>query len=159
MTSSRADTPSELWASLQSFVEDNSARAKLRQQLGAALGSGRGKVKVLLLLEKQPLTLAEIADALQVDRPYTTVIVNRLEALGVVTREPDARDRRRKRVALTAAGRAAARAAREVCDTPPVALTRLSPAELRQLGALVAKLTSAEAAAGGPLVPSAGRQR
>ena len=112
------------------------------------------------MLEKEPLTLAEIADVLQVDRPYTTVIVNRLETLGVVTRELDARDRRRKRVALTAAGRAAARTAREVLDTPPAALTRLSPAELRQLGALVGKLTGARVAdVSGSRRPSADQKR
>jgi len=126
---------------MQSFVEANSARTKLREQLGTTLGSGRGKIKALLLLEKEPLTLAEIADALQVDRPYTTVIVNRLESLGLVERTIDVRDRRRKLVALTSSGRKSVTIARGVLDTPPVGLTRLTRAELRQLGVLLSKLS------------------
>jgi DNA-binding MarR family transcriptional regulator len=128
---------------MQSFVEANSPRAALREQLGAALGSGRGKVKALLLLGKEPLTLAEIADALQVDRPYTTVIVNRLESLGLVERTTDVRDRRRKLVMLTSSGREAVDVARDVLDTPPAELNRLSPAELRQLATMLAKLLAA----------------
>lgn len=127
---------------MQAFVEANSTRTKLREQLGTALGSGRGKVKVLLLLASQPMTLAEIAEALQVDRPYTTVIVNRLESLGLVERATDARDRRRKLVALTRAGEKAATQTRTIVDAPPVELGRLNQVELRQLGALLSRLVA-----------------
>jgi DNA-binding MarR family transcriptional regulator len=144
MNSSSADTPAQVWSLMQSFVEANSARTKLREQLGTALGSGRGKIKALLLLEKEPLTLAEIADALQVDRPYTTVIVNRLESFDLVERTIDARDRRRKLVALTSSGREVVNTARRVLDTPPVGLTRLSRAELRQLATSLSKLSSSD---------------
>jgi DNA-binding MarR family transcriptional regulator len=134
---------------MQSFVEANSARTKLREQLGPALGYGRGKIKALLLLEKEPLTLAEMADALQVDRPYTTVTVNHLESLGLVERTIDSRDRRHKLVALTSSGREVVTTARGVLDTPPVGLTRLTRAELRQLAALLSKLSSSDDAASG----------
>lgn len=143
MTSSLGSESAQVWALMQSFVEANSPRAALREQLGAPLGSGRGKVKALLLLGKEPLTLAEIADALQVDRPYTTVIVNRLESLGLVERTTDVRDRRRKLVMLTSSGREAVDVARDVLDTPPAELNRLSPAELRQLATMLAKLLAA----------------
>lgn len=149
MSSSSADTPEQVWSLMQSFVEANSARTKLREQLGPALGYGRGKIKALLLLEKEPLTLAEMADALQVDRPYTTVTVNHLESLGLVERTIDSRDRRHKLVALTSSGREVVTTARGVLDTPPVGLTRLTRAELRQLAALLSKLSGSDDAASG----------
>ena len=49
MTSSLGSESAQVWALMQSFVEANSPRAALREQLGAALGSGRGKVKALLV--------------------------------------------------------------------------------------------------------------
>jgi DNA-binding MarR family transcriptional regulator len=107
------------------------------------VGTGRGKVRVLMQLETQSLSLGDIAEALQVDRPYATVLVNQLEEVGLVERTPDPGDRRRKVVALTAAGRRAMRDARDVLTTPPPALTGLDRADLKRLGAILAKLVAA----------------
>jgi DNA-binding MarR family transcriptional regulator len=144
MTSPPPETPQQIWALMQSFVEANAPRTKLRQQLGLALGTGRGKVKTLIRLAERPLSLGEIADALKVDRPYATVIVNQLEAHGLVERTLDPLDRRRKLVTLTRAGAAAVATARRVIDTPPPALATLSPDELARLASILARLTAAQ---------------
>ncbi len=138
-------TPEHVWAQLHEFVDANSPRHKLRRQLGAVLGAGGGRVKVLLLLESVAMTHSELAEALQVDRPYATVIVNQLEALGLVERTPDPADGRRKRVALTREGTDVVARARDVIDTPPPPLLRLTPAELAKLSRLLAKLTEDQA--------------
>src|SRR5918997_2601580 len=53
-----------------------------------------------------PLTLGELAAAEQVKPPTMTRLVRALEARGLVTREPDGRDRRGVRLRATAKGRA-----------------------------------------------------
>ncbi|RZS91040.1 MarR family protein [Motilibacter rhizosphaerae] len=133
-------TPEQVWAELQGFVEAHAVRKRLRERLGTAMGTGGGKVKLLLLLESSALSHGEVAEALGVDRPYTTVLVNALEEQGLVERRTDSDDRRRKLVALTEQGRRTVSDAREVIDTPPAALDRLSPAELTSLSKILAKL-------------------
>lgn len=143
MSRSAPETPHEVWALLQAFMDAHSTKEKLRERVGQVIGTGRGKIRVLMQLEKQPLSLGDIAEALQVDRPYATVLVNQLEEIGLVARTPDPGDRRRKVVALTAAGRQAMREASEVLTTPPPELAALDRAELRRLGAILAKLVAA----------------
>jgi DNA-binding MarR family transcriptional regulator len=132
-----------VWALLQTFMDAHSTKEKLRERVGQVVGTGRGKVRVLMQLEKQSLSLGDIAEALQVDRPYATVLVNQLEEIGLVERTPDPTDRRRKVVALTAAGRRAMREARDVLTTPPPQLAELDRADLKRLGAILAKLVAA----------------
>lgn len=144
MNSSTPDGPDEVWALLQQFVDANSVRTQLRERLGRALGTGRGKIKALLLLEEQPRQLCEIADALQIDRPYATVLVNQLEDMGLTERSIDAADRRRKLVALTPAGLEIVTEARDVIGTPPASLSRLTRDELAQLGMLLSRLVAEE---------------
>ena len=104
------DPPAELtataWRLMREFVEANGTNQALRDRLG--LGAGSGRVKVLFLLTEQPMTLAQLADAHGVDRPYATIIVDKLERLGFVERRPHPSDRRSKIVSLTPAGRDAA---------------------------------------------------
>ena len=145
MSRSAPETPHEVWALLQAFMDAHSTKEKLRERVGQVVGTGRGKVRVLMELEKESRSLGDIADALQVDRPYATVLVNQLEEIGLVERTPDARDRRRKVVALTAAGRRAMRDARDVLTTPPPELAALDQADLKRLGTVLAKLLSASA--------------
>ena len=95
------EAATEVWALMQSFVGDHSPRHRLRERLGVGLAKGRSKVMALLMLADAPRSLAEIADAQRIDRPYATAIVDQLEALGLAERTADARDRRRKFVALT----------------------------------------------------------
>ena len=57
---------------MRQFVEANKHSQMLKEQLG--LGAGSGRIKVLFLLREQPMTLAQLADAHGVDRPYATII-------------------------------------------------------------------------------------
>jgi DNA-binding MarR family transcriptional regulator len=132
-----------VWALLQAFMDAHSTKEKLRERVGQVVGTGRGKVRVLMQLENDSLSLADIAAALQVDRPYATVLVNQLEEIGLVERTPNPADRRQKVVTLTAAGRHAMREASDVLTTPPPELAALDRADLRRLGAVLAKLVHA----------------
>lgn len=143
MSRSAPETPHDVWALLQAFMDAHSTKEKLRERVGQVVGTGRGKVRVLMQLEHQSLRLGDIAEALQVDRPYATVLVNQLEEIGLIERTPDPDDRRCKVVALTAAGRRAMREARDVLTTPPPELAALDRADLKRLGAILAKLMTA----------------
>ena len=140
--SPKHEAAAEVWVLLQSFVAEHSPRHRLRERLGVGVAKGRSKVMALLMLAEEPRSLAEIADAQHIDRPYATAIVDQLEALGLAERSADASDRRRKLVALTPDGVEAASTAREIIATPPAALTTLSANELAQLTALRVRLTS-----------------
>ncbi len=61
------------------------------------------------LLSKEGLTQSQLGKIIHLKSPTMTVIVNRLEELGLVRRERDAQDRRNMHLLLTDEGRAAAR--------------------------------------------------
>ena len=123
---------------MRQFVEANSTRTELRERLG--LGAGSGRIKVLFLLREQPMTLAQLADAHGVDRPYATIIVDKLEQLGFVERQPHPSDRRSKVVSLTPAGRDAAALADSILGEPPAALRALDAGQLTELVGLLSLL-------------------
>jgi DNA-binding MarR family transcriptional regulator len=133
--STEDDDARAAWAAMRALVEANERREELRAALG--LGRGSGRVKALLALHRRsPLTLGELADELGVDAPYATLIVNHLEALGLVARSADPEDRRRKLVSPTPRGEAATATAMEIYARPPAALEHLDPegrAQLRRL--------------------------
>jgi DNA-binding MarR family transcriptional regulator len=141
VTSARSpenDVATRVWTELKNFVDDNEPRQELQEILG--LGRGFGRVKLLLLLVEKPMTLREIADARGIDAPYATVIVDKLEGLGLVDRTAHPDDHRRKLVQLTPAGREAARLATRVLAKPPRAFASLSPSDLAQLQRILAQL-------------------
>ena len=55
--------------------------------------------------DEQGLSQAEVAQRLGIDRTTMVALVDELQKKGLVTREPDAADRRRNRVELTPDGR------------------------------------------------------
>jgi Winged helix DNA-binding domain len=75
------------------------------------------------------------------DPSYTTIIVNELQALGLLSRTPDAHDRRRKAVELTADGRAAMQKAQDIIARPPSALCDLPAADLTRLRNILGRLS------------------
>ena len=133
-----ADLPTAAWRLMRRFVEANATTSKLRDRLG--LGAGSGRVKVLFLLRRQPMTLAQLAEAHGVDRPYATIIVDKLEHLGFVERQPHPSDRRSKMVSLTPAGRDAAALADSILGEPPAALRELDAGQLTELVGLLSQL-------------------
>jgi DNA-binding MarR family transcriptional regulator len=69
------------------------------------------------------------------------LIVNELEARGLLTRTQDPDNRRRKLVTLTDSGRIAVNDARDIITRPPAALQGLSKQELTQLSEVLSRLS------------------
>jgi DNA-binding MarR family transcriptional regulator len=136
------DDVTRVWQELRAFVLAHDHREELRETLG--LGRGMGRIKVLMRLTEGPLTLRDIAEFTGVDAPYATLIVDNLEARGLVGRTAHPDDRRRKLVTLTPAGREAAAHAAHIIGQPPAGFTRLTDAELTLLESLLARLSGAE---------------
>lgn len=135
MTTPPADA-SRVWTALHEYVTGQDRRRALR----AALDLGPGKVEVLIKLAGGPMTLREIAIAVDVDPPAATVGVNQLEARGLVYRTAHPDDNRRKLVHLTQAGRDAARRAQEILAEPPAEMASLDPQDLARLDEILARL-------------------
>jgi DNA-binding MarR family transcriptional regulator len=129
---------------MQRFVDAHNRRGELTEALGFSLGGGRAKM--LFLLRDEPATLGQLASAAGVDAPYATLIVDQLEGHGLVERRPHPDDRRRKLVALTAAGRDAIVTTDAIWLRPPAAISSLSADELGQLTQLLTRLLDADAA-------------
>ncbi|MGC2484788.1 MAG: MarR family transcriptional regulator, partial [Acidimicrobiales bacterium] len=127
------------WTALQDYVETHRRRHELQEILG--LGRGFGRVKLLLRLIPGPLTLREIADASGTDAPYATVIVDKLEGLGLVERTAHPDDNRRKLVQLTDAGRDAADRAAQILAEPPEGFANLSAEDLIRLEEILHRLS------------------
>jgi len=139
----RSAGPAEqAWSLIQQFVDSHNRHGDLAQALGFRLGAGRGKI--LFQLRHGPMTLSELAEANGVDAPYATLIVDKLEAHGLVERQPHPDDRRRKLVTLTTAGRDAIATADTILLRPPQAIGTLRAEELRQLIHLFKRLIEAD---------------
>ena len=132
---------------MQRFVEAQSRRGELAEALGFRLGGGRGKI--LFQLREGPLTLSQLAAANNVDAPYATLIVDKLEAHGLVERQPHPEDRRRKLVTLTAAGHDAIATADAILLRPPAAMKALQADDLGRLTELLTRLLDADDAKAG----------
>jgi len=130
------DTAARVWSALQEFVTGQDRRRALH----AALDLGPGKVEVLIKLADGPMTLREIARAVDVDPPAATVGVDKLEALGLVHRTAHPDDNRRKLVHLTDAGREAAQRGQVILNEPPPALANLGPDDLARLDEILRRL-------------------
>jgi DNA-binding MarR family transcriptional regulator len=134
------DHATRVWVALQTFVRAQDRREELRDTL--CLGRGTGRVAALLKLTEGPLTLRDIAELIGVDAPYATLIVDHLEARGLVERTSYPGDRRRKLVTLTPAGREAAALASHIMDQPPAGFTQLPDEELAVLEKILNRLGS-----------------
>ncbi len=143
------DTPSDVgtaaaglagsaWTLMSEFVHGFDSTEELRRTL--ALGRGSGRVKTLLGLADGPLSVARLAQSIGVDPPYATLIVNELEALGLVSRTSDEHDRRRKVVALTARGGESVHTAQGIIARPPSALHALAVEDLAELHRILERL-------------------
>jgi DNA-binding MarR family transcriptional regulator len=95
---------------------------------------------LLTCLSKGSCTMGDLATELVCDASNVTQLVGRLEARGLVRREPDPDDRRARRVSITAAGRRQRRAIEQVFTFPAERIGHLSDAEQRQLRELLEKL-------------------
>ena len=94
------------------------------------------------LREVGPCSQNQLGRLIYLDAATTKGVVDRLEARGLVTARPDARDRRRRAIALTDKGRAAADAAVKVArQITRQTLVPLTAAEQQAVIRLLRKLT------------------
>jgi len=87
-------------------------------------------------------SMRSLADEWQCDPSNTTFIVDRLEALGLASRQPLLHDKRVKLVVLTRKGEKTRTALLHEFHQPPTEFDRLDRGDLEALEGIVAKLTS-----------------
>ena len=132
------DQAERVWAAMRDLAAHYPPPQTLRDVLN--LGRGSGRVRALLQLTEGPLSLSGLAEALGVDAPYATLIVDVLEERNLAERHPDPADRRRKLVELTPAGKDATERLLAIMREPPPGFAGLSPAELGVLEGLVSRI-------------------
>ncbi|GFG54073.1 MarR family transcriptional regulator [Mycolicibacterium agri] len=129
----------EVWRAMASLVIDN--RDSWRRAVTERTGLPFSRIRVLRRLAAGPLTVKQLAQASTIDAPAATVAVNDLETRGLVVRATNPNNRRCKTVSLTDAGRDMVRAIDEVDDPAPDALAALADDELKDLRALLDKIS------------------
>lgn len=120
------DLARRAWRAMSDVVLDDDRKVAVSEALGLSFA----RVRALRRLATRPLTLRALAERLAADPPYVTLIVDDLEARGLVKRFPHPEDRRAKLVQLTAAGRAVAARADAIMDEPPAALREVPADDL-----------------------------
>jgi|GEM_PF-776490 len=134
----RAEVARQAWTAMRALVLDSQDR---RREVADMFGMSFFRVKALLrLYGLGPLTMSELTAALGTDKPYTTVLVDGLEARGLVVRAPHPQDRRSKVVSLTEEGVRAADRTEEVMNRPPAVFAGLDDADLAALARIMRHL-------------------
>ena len=141
------DKAERVWAAIRNLVASQPRKELIRDALD--LGRGTGRVKSLMWLSEGPLSLSGLAEAIGVDAPYATLIVDSLEERGLVERQPDPGDRRRKLVSLTPAGTEAVIRVIQIDRKAPPGFAALSAAELDSLHEMLRRVAAWRAPAPG----------
>jgi DNA-binding MarR family transcriptional regulator len=131
-----AATAREVWSLMSDLVLDHQRRREVADTLGISFGRSRAVRR----LARKPLSMREFADAMGIDPPNATAVVNDLEALGLVRRRPHPTDRRAKLVETTRKGKDMARRADAILGTPPPTFGALSAGDLKTLERLLQRL-------------------
>lgn len=150
----RANQPPLQWGHLESIVGFHVHRAAVttadafERYLGKPFGLRKVEFSLLmLLLANEALAPKRLSRALAVTAPNLTLLLDRLQDRGLLTRVPNPLDGRSQNVVLTADGRATAVEAAEAAKTMEVEVqSPLSSAEHAMLIELLLKL-------GGPAKP------
>lgn len=132
-----ATSAREIWLLMSDLVLDHQRRRDVSQAIGLSFSRARAVRRVA----RNPMSMGELAEALGIDRPNATVVVDDLEAQGLVRRTPHPTDRRAKLVEATRKGKTLARRADEILATPPAALGELDPEDVAALQRILAKVT------------------
>src|SRR3954469_21492515 len=112
------DLPREVWRLMSELVLDHQRRRDVTDAVGLTFSRARALRRVA----RAPMTMGELAQVLDIDRPNATVLVDDLEAQGLVRRTPHPTDRRAKLVEATRKGTTVARRAENILSAPPAAL-------------------------------------
>jgi DNA-binding MarR family transcriptional regulator len=130
----------EVWRTMAALVIDN--RDSWRRAVIEQSGLPFSRIRILKRLNRQSMSVKELARAATIDAPAATVAINDLEERGLVVRETDPANRRSKIVSLTAEGRAMAGKIESIDDPAPDILATLDHAELKSLQAILEKLVA-----------------
>ena len=113
------------------------AMTKLYKPLLDAIGLTYPQYLVMLVLwERDGLTVSELGERLFLDSGTLTPLLKRLEASGLLERQRDPLDERRVRISLTPQGQAL----RDDAESVPACVLRSSSATLPELQALTRQL-------------------
>jgi DNA-binding MarR family transcriptional regulator len=129
------DLADEVWRSIASLVHDN--RDGWKRAVIEQTGLPFSRIRILMRLGRQSMTVKQLAHAATMDAPATTVAVNDLEDRGLVVRETDPTNRRCKVVSLTDAGRQTVDKIDTTPDPAPNVLATLDPGDLKTLRAIL----------------------
>jgi DNA-binding MarR family transcriptional regulator len=121
---------------MSSVVLDNERRQHLAEEVGMSFA----RVRALRRIAHGPLSMGELAQRCGIDPPYATVVVDDLQARGLVVRRDHPEDRRAKIVVATEEGRDLAARAERILDEPPAGLAGLAAGELAELERILTKL-------------------
>ncbi|MEH3089805.1 MAG: MarR family winged helix-turn-helix transcriptional regulator [Microbacterium arborescens] len=117
-----------------------------RGRFGGGRMAGLARMRMLeaLATASHPLSVGEIGEAIGVDQPRASRLIQQAVELGLARREADPDDARRTRVALTDEGARLAHGVRgERREKVAEALVEFSSEERAELGRLLAKLAKA----------------
>ncbi len=129
----------EVWAMLCELVLDNVRRREVAETLGLSFS----RIRAIRRIARQPMSMGELARALDIDPPNATTMVDELEALGLAKRRPHPTDRRAKVVEATRKGAQLARRADEILSTPPAAINDLDPKDIDELRRILGSVSVA----------------
>jgi DNA-binding MarR family transcriptional regulator len=123
------DAAREVWLLMTDVVLDHTRR----REVSEATGMSFGRARAIRRLARRPMSMRELAEAMDIDPPNATVLVSDLEAQGLVRRRPHPTDGRAKVVEATRKGKALARRADAILATPPAGLSALAAGDLETL--------------------------
>lgn len=132
-----APSASQVWLAMSDLVLDQLRRRAVSDATRLSFGQARA----LRRLARHPMSMSELADALDIEKPNATTVVAQLEAAGLVRRRPHPTDGRAKLADVTARGRELARRADKILATPPPGLTALSADELTTLARIIERIS------------------
>jgi DNA-binding MarR family transcriptional regulator len=140
------DERAEVYAAMRAVTSIMRAQQVLIAELDALLkpyGLTFSRFEALVLLTFSAhgsLPLSKIGERLQVHATSVTNVIDRLEAAGLVRREPNPRDGRGTLAVITEAGREAARGATKELNSAHFGLSALDAAQNQQLFEVLRRL-------------------
>lgn len=139
-SASAATEADQVWQQLSALVTED--RGEWRRRVSELTGLPFSRWRALKRLVDAPLTLRELAEAMNADAPATTVAVNDLERQGWVERRPHPGNARAKLVSITPAGRRVMDRTRRLPDPAPPGFAALSSDDLETLGRILGTIAT-----------------
>src|SRR3954449_2782571 len=128
----------DVWRLMSDLVLDQLRR----REVSEAVGMSFGRARAVRHVAQRPMSMGELADALDIDRPNASALVTDLEAQGVLRRRPHPGDGRAKLVEATRKGQALARRADEILSRPPAPLRELAAEDLKALHGILSGMAA-----------------